>query len=185
MCHAIVGMLTGGHIIEIDVFKDGSGVTPLTGGSLPLVASAGYVGASIIGVLIILFSRGANGARWSLRALSFAILMSSLLWVRGDWVGVVSSYGWVALLFALSWFLPAKPALFTATFVGVQQCLHSVLALLTLTKISLYSGNVPSDAYLMQQDTHVPGMIWAIGWTLFSLFLMGVTIRGALRKTKE
>ncbi len=57
MCHAIVTILTGGHVVEINVHSDGSGVTPVFGGMMPLVASAGYVGASIICVLIILFSR--------------------------------------------------------------------------------------------------------------------------------
>jgi hypothetical protein len=184
-CHALVGILTGGHVLEINVHSDGSGVTPFMGGMVAVVASAGYVGASIIGVLIILFSRTPQGARWSLRALAITLLASSLLWVRAhdgsDWVGLVAGYGWIAILFGMAWLLPAKWAPFAATFIGVQQCLHSVFALLILLQISMYSNQV-SDAMLMQQATHVPATIWAVAWSLFSLFLMGITVKGAFRK---
>jgi len=190
MCHAIIGVLTGGHVQEILVRADGSGVTPVaTPNSVAtaLMASAGYVGASIIGVLIILFSRTPDGARWCIRALATAILASSLIWVRAhsssDWVGLVSGYGWIALLFGLSWFLPSKWVLFAATFIGVQQCLHSVFALLTLMQISMFAPKEMSDAMIMQMDTGIPATIWAIGWSLFSLFLMGITVRGAMRRS--
>lgn len=187
MCHAITAVLTGGQVLEIQVNSDGSGATPVLGGMMPLVAAAGYVGASIIGILIILFSRNAQGARWSLRALSAALLASSLLWVRAhdssQWVGLVSGYGWIALLIGLAWLLSDRAVLFAATFVGLQQCLHSVMALLTLLNISMFSGGkVMSDAQIMENLTHVPSTIWAIGWSLFSLFLMGITVRGAFRK---
>jgi hypothetical protein len=185
-CHALVGILTGGRVLEINVHADGSGVTPFMGGIVPVVASAGYVGASIIGVLIILFSHTPQGARWSLRVLGVTLLASSLLWVRAhdssDWIGLVAGYGWVAILFALAWLLPARWVPFAATFIGVQQCLHSVFALLTLMQISMYSQGM-SDATLMQQSTHIPATIWAVTWSLFSLFLMGITVRGAFRKS--
>ena len=188
MCHAITAVLTGGHVQEINVFQDGSGVTPVFGGMMALVASAGYVGASIIGVLIILFSRTPEGARWSIRALVVALTASSLLWVRAhtgsEWVGLVSGYGWIVLLFALAWLLPKNAVLFTATFLGVQQCLHSVLALLVLLQISMFSHG-PSDAYIMQQQTGLPATIWAVGWAAFSLLLMGITVKGAFRRVQR
>jgi len=188
MCHAIVAILTGGHVMEINVHSDGSGVTPVFGGSLPLVASAGYVGASIIGVLIILFSRTPEGARWSIRALATCLTASSLLWVRAhdssDWVGLVSGYGWILLLFCLASFLPKNAVLFAATFIGLQQCLHSVLALLTLLNISMFSRGT-SDAMVMQTATGIPATVWAFGWSALSLFLMAVTLKGALRRGRR
>ena len=181
MCHAITAILTGGKVEQIDVFSNGSGVTPVLGGYLPLVASAGYVGASLVGVLIILYSRNPNGARMSLRLLGTALGGSMLMWVRGDIVGVMSGIAWVAILFVLAARLPAKGILFAATFIGIQQCLHSVMALLTLMDISFFSER-HSDAILMQQSTGLPASFWAVGWSVFSLSLMGITLRGAWRK---
>ncbi len=181
MCHAITAILTGGKVEQIDVFSNGSGVTPVLGGYLPLVASAGYVGASLIGVLIILYSRNPNGARMSLRLLGTALGGSMLMWVRGDIVGVISGIAWVAILFVLAARLPAKGILFAATFIGIQQCLHSVMALLTLMDISFFSER-HSDAILMQQSTGLPASFWAVGWSVFSLALVGITLRGAWRK---
>ena len=180
MCHAIVAVLTGGQVQQITVFADGSGVTPVVGGILPLVASAGYVGASIIGVLIILFSRTPEGARWSIRALAFALTASMIVWVRGTTVGVVSGIGWILLLFVLASLLPKKSVLFAAMFLGVQQCLHSVLALLTLMDISMFTRG-HSDASIMQAATGLPATFWAIGWSLFSVLLMGIALRGSFK----
>ena len=181
MCHAITAILTGGKVEQIDVFSNGSGVTPVLGGYLPMVASAGYVGASLIGVLIILYSRNSEGARMSLRLLGTALAGSMLMWVRGDVVGVVSGIAWVAILFVLAARLPAKSVLFAATFIGIQQCLHSVMALLTLMDISFFSER-HSDAILMQQSTGLPASFWAAGWSVFSIALMGITLKGAWRK---
>lgn len=178
MCHAITAVLTGGKVEQIDVFSNGGGVTPILGGFMPVVASAGYVGASLIGVLIILFSRTPQGARTSLRLLGTALGASMLMWVRGDAVGVISGIAWVAILFALAARLPGKGVLFAANFIGIQQCLHSVMALLTLMNISFFS-ETQSDAILMQQSTHIPAAFWAVGWTVFSAALMGVTLKGA------
>jgi hypothetical protein len=180
MCHAITAIVTGGKVEQINVFANGSGVTPVIGGYMPMVGSAGYVGASLIGVLIILFSNNPEGARLSLRLLASALAASMLLWVRGDAVGVVSGIAWVALLFLLAAKLPAKGALFAANFVGIQQCLHSVMALLTLMDISFFTEQ-HSDAKLMHESTGLPASFWAVGWMVFSLALMGITLKGAWR----
>jgi hypothetical protein len=184
MCHALISVLSGGHPSYIKVFYDGSGVTPViepgnTG--LALVASAGYVGASIIGVLLILYSRSEKGARWSLRVLAGCLIASMILWVRGDTVGVISGFAWIGILIGCTYWLKERAIQFASTFVGVQQCLHSVLALITLMHISMFTEQ-HSDADLMQQATGLPGGFWAVGWTAFSILLMGITLRGAFKK---
>lgn len=181
MCHAIAAVLTGGSVQHIIVFSDASGVTPIYGGMLPIIGSAGYVGASIIGVLLILSSRTPKGARRSLRILAGALTLSMLIWVRGDTVGVVSGMVWIAALFAAASYLPERGVLFTATFLGLEQCLHSIQSLLTLTNISLFTHQ-HSDAALLQQSTGLSAAFWAVGWTAFSGLLVFTALRGAFSK---
>src|SRR5690348_9171182 len=59
--HALVAIATGGSVDTIKVFSDGSGVTYASGVDI-LVNSAGYIGATIIGGLMIVFSRTERGA---------------------------------------------------------------------------------------------------------------------------
>lgn len=182
MCHAIAACLTGGSVQFIKVFADASGVTPIYGGMIPIEGSAGYVGASIIGVLLILSSRTPKEARRSLKILAVALSLSMLIWVRGDTAGVISGIVWIAVLFAASSYLPDRGVLFAATFLGLEQCLHSIQSLLTLTNITLVTHQ-HSDAILLQQSTGLPAPFWAIGWTAFSGLLMFTALRGAFRKS--
>ena len=180
MCHAITAVVTGGRVENIQVFPDGSGVTPVWGGMPQLVGSAGYIGASLIGVLILLFSRTPEGARTSLRLLAVSLAASLIFWVRGEF-GLVTSILWVAALFSLAAYLPAKGALFVATFLGIQQCLHSLMALLTLAGVSFFTER-HSDALLLQQTTGLPAAFWAVSWMGFSLAVMGIALRGMWRR---
>ena len=49
MCHAVVGILTGGQVQDIKVFGDTSGVTHALGGNAFLVLNAGYLGSTLVG----------------------------------------------------------------------------------------------------------------------------------------
>jgi hypothetical protein len=186
MGHAFAALLTGGSVSHITVSADASGLTYTLGGMDLIVSSAGYVGASIVGVLIILFSRSPQGARVSLYALGTALAASMLLWVRADrpsdWAGIVSGLVWILLLFGMAARLPDRYVLFAAAFVGVQQCLHSIMSLLTVLGMSMFREGTMSDASNLELATHIPAVVWAIGWSAFSLLLMGITLKGVLRR---
>ncbi len=177
LCHAIVGIGSGGDVHEILVFGDGGGVTPIYGGATVLEASAGYVGAAIGGALMILFSRHEVGARLTLRVLAGVLGLSLLLWVRGDAIGIITGIFWVAALAGLS-LLKGRWLLFAAQFVGLQQCLSSVRSLYVLVQISAI-GEGHSDAGLMQNATGVPAIVWSLVWCAISLGLLTVALRRA------
>lgn len=178
-CHAIVAICTGGQVEGISVFRDGSGVTPVAGGWLLFVASAGYVGAAVGGAMVILFSRHEPGARLTLRILALLLLASMVLWVRHDAWGVISGIFWIVALAGLS-VLNGKALLFAAQFIGVQQCLSSFQSLFTLLKISAV-GEGQSDATLMANATHIPALIWTLLWCGLSLALVTAGLRRAWR----
>ncbi len=174
LCHAIVAMACGADVQSIHVFANGSGVTPVAGGNIFLEASAGYVGSSIIGALTIFFSRNQQSARITLRALSIALGLSMILLVRGDFVGIVSGILWTVCLWGLS-YLTGTKLIFAAQLLGVFQCMNAVQSMYTLLQISAFTEG-HSDAMILQQTTGIPAIVWAIGWTVFSLFVMGLTL---------
>jgi hypothetical protein len=175
-CHAIVAVLTGGSVEHIEVFSSGGGVTPVAGGILPLVASAGYMGSSILGASIIWFGSTPTRARRVMGALACLLAFSMLIWVRGDTVGVLSGLFWIGVLGASAAFLRGTPALFVCQFIGVEQCLNSVSSVYQLLSIS-FAGEQVSDASIMRSATLIPDGFWAFAWCSFALIVLGTTVR--------
>lgn len=176
MSHALAAVLTGADVQRIVVNTDGSGMTPVQGGNILVVASAGYLGASMFGAAMIYAGRTEKGAKSMLWALSALLIVSMLLWVRGDAVGEAAGIGWIVLLGILAATLKGKWAMFGAQFFGLQQCLNAVTSVFTLVQLSV-GTEVHSDATILYDATGLPPVLWAVGWTAFSLGLVGWTLR--------
>lgn len=178
LCHALTALATGGHVKEILVFADGSGVTPVSGGSLLLTASAGYVGSAVIGGLVVAGARTAKAAATILWTVGVVIGLAVLMFVRGDIVGLVSGVFWALLLWFLGKSLKADHAVFAAQFLGVQLALTSLQSLLVLLRISV-GMEAMSDAQILQGVTGIPAVFWATAWSLLGLAAIGASLSSA------
>jgi hypothetical protein len=178
MCHALMAVGTGGQPEDIIVRSNGSGETPVMGGNMFLVASAGYLGATLLGAAMIFFGSTPGRARGALLAIAACLGISMLLWVRGDAVGVAMGLFWMAALFCGGWFLHGMPALFVCQLIGFEQCLNAVGSVYELLKISVYT-EVHSDATILANLTMIPAAVWATLWCLFSVVMVGFTVRKA------
>lgn len=171
LCHAVVAVLTGGTPLQIQVYSDGSGITPIQGGWMIPVASAGYVGCALIGGAMIFAGRTSKGAHRVFLLTAIAMSASLLLFVRGDGIGIVSGVFWCAVLWISTAKLTGEAAVFGAQFMGALQCLNALQsfgALLHLSRVSQEAG----DAAIMQQITGVPAVIWASFWTLLAVGIL-------------
>jgi hypothetical protein len=112
-----------------------------------------------------------------LMATGVLLAVSTLLFVRGDAVGLFFGAAWAAGLIALARRLKGEGAQFAAQFLGVQQCAASALAFAPLLNASLV--NAHSDAELMEKALLLPGPVWAVAWLSLSLLLMGAALRAA------
>lgn len=176
--HAIACVLTGGAVDHIEVHAAGDGVTPIRGGNIIAVGSAGYVGAAISGMAIMYFGRTEKLAKATLRALGVLLGISMLIWVRADAVGIASGVVWIGIMWALPRFAKGSFLLFTTQFIGLQQCLNAAQSLYILLRISAYS-NMQSDAKILEQATYIPSIAWALGWCGFSLLMVFLGLRKA------
>ena len=180
LCHAVTTIATGGAVENIIVLGDGSGSTPVIGGSMFLIASAGYVGSALVGGVLLAFSRTPKQAT-SMLWLTFGFVLASLvLFVRGDWIGVWSGVFWVLTLALLARELRGPNAVFAAQFLGMQMALTSLQAFLVLLKITSVT-ETRSDALILQQVTGIPAFTWALGWFVFGLFSIGLALLSAWR----
>lgn len=178
-CHAAVALLTGGSVSHIKVFSNLGGVAHIAGGSTPLITAPGYVGTSLIGGLLILVAGRKDHARQALWILFGILAFSMIVFVRGDIVGVVSGLAWIALLFLAAWKLPDEWARFMAQFLGIQQCLTSLMAFTALFNVSFGYGH--SDAKIMEQTTGVPDVVWAGAWLILSAVLVWACLAAGWR----
>jgi hypothetical protein len=176
--HAATGMLTGGFADRIFVFASGEGLAEVKGGNLLLVASAGYVGASVLGGLIIVASRDERGARQAVAGLGLLMSISLLLWVRGDAVGVISGVIWLGTFAALWRFGRGHWLTFAAQLVGMQQCLAALNSMFVLLQISAIT-ETHSDAQILAEATGIPDLVWATLWSLLSLGFLAWSLRSA------
>ena len=178
LCHALAAVVTGGSAYPILVSADGSGVTVTIGGSPFLLATSGYVGSAIVGGLLIFGSRSVEGAKKMLWVAAGFIALSMVFFVRGETVGVLAGLGWLAALVAMAVWLKGDAKIFAVQFLGIQQCLTSVYAFLTLLAITS-SSRGHSDATNMEKATHLPAMFWAVVWLLTALAAMGFAIKAS------
>ncbi len=178
LCHALAGLLTGGVVEFVRIHADGSGVTQTVGGNPVMLSSSGYVGSAVVGGMLVYLSRTEKGARRMLWVAAGFIGGGLLLFVRGDTVGVLAGVAWLLALGASALLMPGNAAVFTAQFLGVQQCLTSLYAFLALVKIS--AGDLGhSDAANMEAVTGIPAVLWSLAWMLLGIVAVGIGLRAS------
>lgn len=173
--HALAAVGSGGNTHKIEVFANGEGATYTIGGLAPLIQSAGYIGASLLGALMIASSKSVEGARKWLKGLGIALAIIMLLWVRGDVVGIGVGVFWTALLLIGASKLNKDVILFAVQFLGVQQCLNSLKSLRDLVYLSA-SGETRTDAAAIAESTHLPATFWALLWGLIGFVSMAIAV---------
>jgi hypothetical protein len=176
LSHAIVTKLTGGEVTKIIVNADGSGETPVLGGQIFLIASAGYVGSSIFGAIMIALGNMEKSAKRALSALALLLTFSIVVWVRGDTTGIIAGLVWIVILVGVVSFVKGTPLMFVCQFLGLQMCLNSLLAVFSLVQLTV-ATEAHSDASILESLTGIPAILWALIWSMMSIVLVVWTLK--------
>ncbi|MBC8136977.1 MAG: M50 family metallopeptidase [Fibrella sp.] len=177
--HALAAVITGGHVQSLVIRPDGSGVTWSAGGFGILVSSAGYLGATLFGALLVAALRRGIAAKSLLLATGVLIGLMTIGWVRPPDVTELGNFGLsvfagIALSVALVFGglrLPERSAAFAVSFLGVQCILNALFDLNTLLSISV-AGGTQSDAGNMARMTLIPAPVWAVLWIAVAAFML-------------
>jgi hypothetical protein len=179
--HALMTLLVGGHVTSIAIQPDSSGVThslvPAGRIARGLVASAGYLGAAIVGCLLIAATRLERRAHGILIGLGAFMLLTLVFWMR-NLFGAVIVLAWGLTLVALGRHRLTQVARFLLGLLAIQVALNSVYDIRVLF---LIDGG-PSDAATMAQLFLAPAWLWAGLWMAASVAMLAVTLwstRGA------
>lgn len=182
--HALATLATGGQVDRIVVFANGEGVTPVLGGMLLPIASAGYLGSAALGAGIIAWCRSAQNAQIIARGLGILLFISMLLWVRGDLVGLISGVFWIAALWFIQGIQNGEHRMLAVQFIGVQQCLNATMSLRDLLILTSRS-QVQNDAGLMENATGLPAVVWAICWALIGILAVIAALRSVFKAENQ
>jgi hypothetical protein len=170
-----VTVLVGGSVTSIMIETDSSGVTrslvPASRIAQGAVASSGYLGASVVGCLLLGATRKAKWARaiiWSVAALMFVTLA---IWIR-NLFGLVVVLAWALALVALARRGSGNAARFVLSLLAVQVALDSIYDIRVLFLVN--GGH--SDAETMARLFLMPSWMWASAWMLISGGMLGWTL---------
>jgi hypothetical protein len=184
--HALAALLTGGSVISVEVFADGSGRTLAQGGNGLLISSAGYVGSTLFGCLLLVAAQRPRWHRFILWALALWFGLFTLL--ARNVIAVSVGLGVLAALWLASRSRVSEGArFFVFDFIAASSCLyafHDFLALFLVTS-GAARGSGPTDAQLIAARFGLPPLLWATGWALLSALAAWMCLRAAWRMTER
>jgi hypothetical protein len=172
--HALMTVLVGGRVTAVTIDPDTSGLThglvPASRAARGLVASAGYLGAALVGCLLMAATRVERRARAILYGVGAFMLLTVVVWMRNVF-GVVVVLAWGLALVTMARRRMANALRFLLSLLAVQVALNSVYDIRVLFLV-----NGPSDAATMARLFLLPASFWAATWMLMSVAMLGWTL---------
>jgi hypothetical protein len=173
--HALMTVLTGGHVTAITIEPDTSGLTRSLSpdGRIPrgFVASAGYLGAAIVGCLLMAATRMERRAHVIFLAIGAFMLLTLVFWMR-NLFGALVVLAWGLGLVAVGVRGMPNAVRFLLSFLAIQVALNAVYDLRVLFLIE--GGR--SDAATMARLFVLPAWFWATTWMVVSVAMLAATL---------
>ena len=173
--HAVAAVLLGGSVASITIHPDTSGLTrslmPGSRVAQGIVASAGYLTASVVGCCLRAAARVERRARPILSGVGVFMLVTLLLWIRNPF-GAFVVVAWAVALFALAGRRVGRFAAFFLSVLAIQVALNAVF---DIRMLFFVRGR--SDAETMARLFLAPSWFWASLWMGMSAGMLIWTLK--------
>jgi len=174
--HAVAAVLLGGRVASITIQPDTSGLTrslmPASRLAQGIVASAGYLGASLVGCFLMAAARVPRRAKPILWSIGAFMLFTLVFWIRNAF-GAIVVIGWAAALLVIARKKTSGGvAVFVLSVLAIQVALNAVF---NIRELFLVYG--PSDAQTMARLFVAPAWFWASLWMGVSVAMLVSTLR--------
>ena len=178
--HALAALITGGDVLMIDVSWNESGYTTTQGGFFVIIASAGYLGSALFGGAVLYFSKFKNLIRIICYVIGIGIILLSFLYCKDSTLifGLITG-----ILFIIGGvYSKYKIVLYLLQFIGIMSCLYSIYDFGDY----LIGNPEKTDAGILANYFGISFLAYPIGicWSIISLIILFVSIKGSLRKTE-
>lgn len=190
--HALMALITGNHVTSLTVSPDTSGVvwSEAPWFSSLLISSAGYLGATAFGTLLLAWIRYGYSSRLALYiSAGFVGIMTFVFGFLAPFWNLLANVTFGSVVFtvfsgavltigllAIARFAMPKWVNFAVAFLAVQCLLNAFFSLKDLFFISA-GTNQQTDAANMAAATGIPALLWVVVWIGISLLMITVGLR--------
>jgi len=173
--HGLAAIISGGSVIQIQLFPNGAGLCTTRGGSNFLISFFGYAGAAIWGVIIYWFAAMHQRIAQIFSAIvAFLLILTLLLWVR-------DLFSFVIMAVLLSVILLKFKLQNLAYFQLLLQMIGATVLLNSLkSPWYLVDGRALGDGAALAQLTGLPEIIWVCLWFVLGVF--GIVTLAKIKK---
>ncbi|MFT6917971.1 MAG: hypothetical protein ACJA2G_000583 [Cognaticolwellia sp.] len=177
--HGLTALLTGGSIVQIQLFPNGAGLCTTRGGSAFFISLMGYGGAILWGSLIFYLASSHRKTAQIFSILLIGLLASSiLLWVR-DLLTLFIVIVLLMLVIAQLKYSSQKHLQTLLQLTGLLVLINSLMS-----PLYLLDGQAKGDGAALANMTFVPEIIWVVIWFLAALFATYRLSKLSLRSTR-
>ncbi|MBS9780526.1 MAG: M50 family metallopeptidase [Moraxellaceae bacterium] len=183
MGHGLMAILWGGDFYRLEMFANGSGVAyTSSSGTInqAFVSAGGLMSPPIVGAMLILSGRTQKGATIAMNILTFALIISVLIWVSSLF-GFFTVGLWGVLIIACAVKLPNNYKPFVIQLLGIQAWASTFLSF-----DYMFSDNAgslgTSDTQNIANLLILPYWFWGGLIAIFAIAVLALSLRVTFRR---
>ena len=191
LCHGLAAFAVGGSLERLQVFPDTSGLAksriPSNRLASAVVSSAGYLGTSVVGAVLLAVRHRSFAASFGVSAIGATMILTVLLWVRNPFGFVAVGAIGLALVVA-GRRLEAETCGWLFTFLAATCCLNSITSVRDLFARETVVAGRPvgrSDAHAMADALFLPYWFWGSAWLVTAIALSVMALGAGRRRTSS
>ncbi len=173
MSHALVAIFTGGSVTAMDVSTNLAGGVTSEGGNEFLIASAGYLGSLVFGILIFISADNRKLSIWISTIIAVLLLLFTANFFSNPIV-IFFSLLFAALFYSSPRFFKKEVNYWTMRTIGL---LSSMYVLFDIKEDLLTLAYRKNDAQQLAIITSAPAIVWGIIWFVITLSALFFLIR--------
>jgi len=176
--HALASLLTGGTVLEMVVETNKGGHVLSSGGNRFIVASAGYLGSLLWGILIYIAASLSKYDKGIMGLLGLILLVVTVVFMRNG-AGLIFGIVMGSLMSAGAYFLSHAINDILLRIIGISSMLYVPLDIYDDT--IRRAGSVKSDATTIAETIGGTTMLWGILWGLISIVTIALCLLWTVR----
>jgi hypothetical protein len=169
LSHASVAILSGGRVKEMEIGFNLGGKIVSEGGSEIAIASAGYLGSLIWGIILIIAAEKPASGRYIIFGLPIFIFLILVQSSPSSTVIILSLIVILTLIF-FAFYLRYRIISLLLKVIALGSSLYVMVDI----KEDLFTNNLNSDALILSQLTGINSTLIGFAWMTISIILLGL-----------
>ncbi len=179
--HAVAAILTGGRVVAITLSPLQGGTATTAGGNLFVIASAGYIGSLLWGVLLFMIALRSRWDRSVVAGFGIVMMIVAALYMR-ELFAIAFTIA-VAIIFILvAKFLPRSVNDLVLRVIGLTSMIYVPYDIFSDT---LVRASQVSDARIIASQFGGPTIFWGLLWLVISFAVIFETLRRNISRSSN